>query len=111
MKEERTDDWPWGESTRAEFELALDLDRLVDRWGKGFAAEYVFPNRRGDEAFRRPHLSTPVRRGRPRGRLAPPSPGVPGLGPSSWRLGVFTARRLGRGWLLLCPGRLVCLWR
>jgi class 3 adenylate cyclase/dienelactone hydrolase len=53
VKEERTDDWPWGESTRAEFEEALDLDKVVARWGKGFAAEYIFPSRRGDEAFRR----------------------------------------------------------
>ena len=53
VKEERTDDWPWGESTRAEFEQALDPDRVAARWGKGFAAEHIFPNRRGDEAFRR----------------------------------------------------------
>jgi class 3 adenylate cyclase len=53
VKEERTDDWPWGESTRAEFEQALDLDRVVARWGKGLAAEHIFPNRQGDEAFRR----------------------------------------------------------
>jgi pimeloyl-ACP methyl ester carboxylesterase len=52
VKEERTDDWPWGESTRAEFEQALDLDRVVARWGKGLAADHIFPNRQGDEAFR-----------------------------------------------------------
>ncbi len=53
VKEERTDDWPWGESTRAEFEQALDLDRVVAGWGKGLAADYFFPNRQGDEALRR----------------------------------------------------------
>jgi class 3 adenylate cyclase/dienelactone hydrolase len=53
VKEERTDDWPWGEATRAEFEQALDLDRVIARWGKGFAAEYLFPSRQGDEAFLR----------------------------------------------------------
>jgi pimeloyl-ACP methyl ester carboxylesterase len=53
VKEEKTDDWPWGELTRAEFEQALDLDKVVARWGKGLAAEHIFPNRRGDEAFRR----------------------------------------------------------
>jgi len=53
VKEERTDDWPWGELTRAEFDQALDLDRVVARWGKGLAADDIFPNRRGDEAFRR----------------------------------------------------------
>ena len=52
VKEERTDDWPWGESTRAEFEQALDLDGVVAGWGKGFAADYFFPNRQGDEALR-----------------------------------------------------------
>lgn len=53
VKEEKTDDWPWGEATRAEFEQALDLDRVVAGWGKGLAADYFFPNRQGDEALRR----------------------------------------------------------
>jgi len=52
VKEERTDDWPWGESTRGEFEQAMTIDRAIARWGKGLAAEYIFPNRRGDDAFR-----------------------------------------------------------
>ena len=52
VKEETTDDWPWGEATRAEFEQAMDFDRVMERWGKGFAADYIFPNRQGDEAFR-----------------------------------------------------------
>jgi class 3 adenylate cyclase len=52
VKEERTDDWPWGESTRAEFEQALELDNVVARWGKGLAAGHIFPSRQGDEAFR-----------------------------------------------------------
>ena len=52
VKEERTDDWPWGEATRADFEEWLDLDRVIADWGNGLAADYIFPNRRGDEAFR-----------------------------------------------------------
>src|SRR5439155_8844102 len=39
VKEEKTDDWPWGESTRAEFEEYLDLDRVIERWGKGLAVD------------------------------------------------------------------------
>ena len=52
VKEETTDDWPWGEATRDEFEQNMDLDRVIANWGKGLGADYIFPNRRGDEAFR-----------------------------------------------------------
>lgn len=52
VKEETTDDWPWGEATRAEFEQAMDLERVIERWGKGLSTDYLFPRRRGDEAFR-----------------------------------------------------------
>jgi class 3 adenylate cyclase len=31
----------------------MDLDRVTTRWGKGLAAEHIFPNRKGDDAFRR----------------------------------------------------------
>src|SRR3954466_14315957 len=37
VKEETTEDWPWGESTPEEFEAAVNLERVVDRWGKGLA--------------------------------------------------------------------------
>lgn len=52
VKEETTDDWPWGEATRAEFEQAMDLERVIERWGKGLSTDYLFPRRQGDEAFR-----------------------------------------------------------
>jgi class 3 adenylate cyclase len=42
VKEETTDDWPWGESTRAEHEAWMAA--LPERWGKGLAAPYYFPN-------------------------------------------------------------------
>ena len=31
----------------------MDIDRVTTRWGKGLAAEHIFPNRKGDQAFRR----------------------------------------------------------
>jgi pimeloyl-ACP methyl ester carboxylesterase len=52
VKEETTDDWPWGEATRAEFEQAMDIERVIERWGKGLSTDYLFPRRQGDEAFR-----------------------------------------------------------
>ena len=52
VKEETTGDWPWGEATRAEFEQAMDLERVIERWGKGLSTDYLFPRRQGDEAFR-----------------------------------------------------------
>ena len=48
VKEETTDDWPWGEATRAEFEEAMDIDLVVSRWGKGLAADLFAPSRKGD---------------------------------------------------------------
>jgi class 3 adenylate cyclase/dienelactone hydrolase len=42
VKEETTDDWPWGESTRAEHEEWMA--GLHDRWGKALAIEHFFPN-------------------------------------------------------------------
>jgi class 3 adenylate cyclase len=42
VKEETTDDWPWGESTRAEHEAWMEV--LPERWGKGLGALYFFPN-------------------------------------------------------------------
>jgi class 3 adenylate cyclase len=52
VKEETTDDWPWGEATRAEHEQALELDGVLARWGKGLAADYIIPSRAGDERLR-----------------------------------------------------------
>ena len=48
VKEETTDDWPWGEATRAEFEEAMDLENVVSRWGKGLGADIFAPSRKGD---------------------------------------------------------------
>src|SRR5437667_2990014 len=47
VKEERTDDWPWGEATRAEFEEAMPT--IGERWGKGLALGYFMPSRKDDE--------------------------------------------------------------
>jgi pimeloyl-ACP methyl ester carboxylesterase len=41
IKEATTDDWPWGESTREEFEGYIG--QLGERWGKGLAPRCTFP--------------------------------------------------------------------
>jgi class 3 adenylate cyclase/dienelactone hydrolase len=48
VKEETTDDWPWGEATRAEFEEWMDIEQVVSRWGKGLVADLFAPSRKGD---------------------------------------------------------------
>jgi pimeloyl-ACP methyl ester carboxylesterase len=53
VKEETTDDWPWGEGTREEFEEWMDMDRVVQRWGKGLGIDSLAPSRAGDERLRR----------------------------------------------------------
>jgi pimeloyl-ACP methyl ester carboxylesterase len=52
VKEETTDDWPWGEATRESFEEAVDIDRVVERWGKGGWIDHFAPSRAGDERLR-----------------------------------------------------------
>ena len=52
VKEERTDDWPWGEATREEFEEFMEPEELVPRWGKGLFLERFIPSRSGDEKLR-----------------------------------------------------------
>ena len=42
VKEETTEDWPWGESTRAEFEAAMDS--VSDRWGKPDLVPRLMPS-------------------------------------------------------------------
>jgi len=42
VREETTDDWPWGESTRAEHEAWIA--GLHDRWGEAVGSEHFFPN-------------------------------------------------------------------
>lgn len=52
IKEEITEDWPWGESTRQEFEEAMQMDKLLERWGKGLGLQYFIPSRKDDERLR-----------------------------------------------------------
>ena len=50
VKEETTDDWPWGEGTRAEHESWMEA--IHDRWGKGLVASVYFPNDPDPEAMK-----------------------------------------------------------
>jgi class 3 adenylate cyclase len=52
IKEETTEDWPWGESTREDFEAAMQIDRVLERWGKGLGLQYFIPSRGDDERLR-----------------------------------------------------------
>jgi len=52
VKEETTEDWPWGEATREEFEERATLENVVGRWGKGLWLDYIIPSRKGDERLR-----------------------------------------------------------
>ena len=52
VKEETTDDWPWGESTREDFEQYMTIENILERWGKGTAIGYFIPSRADDEYAR-----------------------------------------------------------
>jgi pimeloyl-ACP methyl ester carboxylesterase len=52
VKEEKSEDWPWGEATREEIEEFLAPEALVPRWGKGLYLEHFIPSRSGDEKLR-----------------------------------------------------------
>jgi len=52
VKEEKTDDWPWGESTREDHERYLTIENVLARWGQGLVADYVAPSRKGDKRLR-----------------------------------------------------------
>jgi pimeloyl-ACP methyl ester carboxylesterase len=52
VKEETTDDWPWGEATRAEFDEMITPENVVARWGQGRVAAYVVPSRKDDQQLR-----------------------------------------------------------
>jgi pimeloyl-ACP methyl ester carboxylesterase len=52
VKEETTEDWPWGESTREEFEQNVTIANVVSRWGQGLVADYVAPSRKRDKRLR-----------------------------------------------------------
>jgi pimeloyl-ACP methyl ester carboxylesterase len=48
VKEDKTEDWPWGESTREEFEESMAT--LPDRWSEPPASLRIFLPSRGDDA-------------------------------------------------------------
>ena len=51
VKEETTEDWPWGDWTRDELEQALG--EIGNRWGKGLAAPLLFADDPDPEAMQR----------------------------------------------------------
>ena len=51
VKEETTEDWPWGDWTRGELEQALG--EIGNRWGKGLAAPLLFADDPDPEAMQR----------------------------------------------------------
>jgi pimeloyl-ACP methyl ester carboxylesterase/class 3 adenylate cyclase len=51
VRELRTEDWPWGESTRAEFEESMQS--LADRWGDGKGIKHFAPTAGRDESLRK----------------------------------------------------------
>jgi class 3 adenylate cyclase len=53
VKEETTEDWPWGEDTREGFEAGMDVNQVVARWGQGGGIDFYAPSRAGDERLRR----------------------------------------------------------
>jgi class 3 adenylate cyclase len=52
VKEETTDDWPWGEWTREEIDEYLTMENMLERWGKGLQVGYLAPSRKDDERLR-----------------------------------------------------------
>ena len=51
VKEEQTDDWPWGEGTREEFDSWMR--ELPERWGRALVADRFFPDDPDPEATQR----------------------------------------------------------
>jgi class 3 adenylate cyclase len=51
VKEEKTDDWPWGEATTEEFESWMTS--VGERWGKGLIAPLYFPDDPDVEGLKR----------------------------------------------------------
>ena len=51
VKEERTEDWPWGESTWEEF--AVGMSTINEWWGRGDQIWQMNPSTQGDESVRR----------------------------------------------------------
>jgi class 3 adenylate cyclase len=50
VKEEKSEDWPWGEWTLEEFEASMA--QVPERWGQGRWIEYVAPSLAGDPWLR-----------------------------------------------------------
>jgi class 3 adenylate cyclase len=70
VKEETTEDWPWGDSTRSEFESYSTIDNFLARWGKGTIADHVAPSRKGDERLREAFGRLQVQSASPQDALA-----------------------------------------
>jgi class 3 adenylate cyclase len=51
VKEETTEDWPWGEATRAEFEASMAM--VHERWGLGGFVDLVAPSLKDDPEAKR----------------------------------------------------------
>jgi len=47
VREERSEDWPWGESTPEQHHASME--RVPAAWGSGSMIEYIWPSASGDE--------------------------------------------------------------
>ncbi len=70
VKEERTEDWPWGESTREDFERYVTIENIVEAWGKGQTIGYFIPSRADDEHAREWFGSLQLQSGSPHDAIA-----------------------------------------
>jgi pimeloyl-ACP methyl ester carboxylesterase len=52
IREEKTEEWPWGEATREEFEESMQIEHVLDRWGKGLGLQSFAPSRKDDDRLR-----------------------------------------------------------
>jgi class 3 adenylate cyclase/dienelactone hydrolase len=68
VKEETTEDWPWGEMTRTDFEEAVGT--LPERWGKGLSASAFLPNAADPDFERRWWAKLQVQSASPRVAVA-----------------------------------------
>jgi pimeloyl-ACP methyl ester carboxylesterase len=70
VKEERTEDWPWGESTREEIDEHLTMENMLERWGKGLMVGSFAPSRKDDERLRELFGRLQVQSASPRDAIA-----------------------------------------
>jgi class 3 adenylate cyclase len=68
VKEETTEDWPWGEMTRTDFEQTVVT--LPQRWGKGLSASKFFPDAADPDFERRWWAKLQVQSASPRVAVA-----------------------------------------